>query len=152
MKLVLSLLLSVFALLGVMDAGYITYSEITGNFPPCRPPFACREVLESPWSRIGPIPLYSLGLLYYSVFFVLTIILVTEKTFSFQGKKINLPKILLLLSSFGALFSLWLLFVMGVILKAWCLYCLFSAINCLIIFILSLSRYRNEKEADALYI
>lgn len=142
-KLLFPLLITVLALLGIMDAGFITYSEVTGNFPPCRPPFACRAVLDSSWAKIGPIPLYALGLLYYSVLFILGVLVVTEKHFSLKKRVLHFPKILSVIGILGGAFSLWLLFVMGVILKAWCLYCLFSAINCLIIFILSKATRRS---------
>lgn len=137
MKPLLPLLITMLALLGMMDAGFITYSEVTGNFPPCKPPFACRTVLDSSWSRIGPVPLYALGMLYYSVLFIVGVLVVTETRFSLKKKRLNLPKILCVIGTLGGAFSLWLLFVMGIILHAWCLYCLLSAINCLIIFILS---------------
>jgi uncharacterized membrane protein len=152
MKLLLPLTITILAFLGILDAGYIAHSEITGNLPPCKPPFACREVLESSWSHVGPIPLYALGFLYYLAILVLGFLIVTEQKILMKNKFLNIKKLLAGLSIFGALFSLWLLFVMGVILKAWCLYCLFSAFNCLIIFILSIFFSRKDKESYALHI
>ncbi|MBW7944402.1 vitamin K epoxide reductase family protein [Patescibacteria group bacterium] len=145
MKLILSLLLTVCAMLGILDAGYITYSETIGQLPPCQPPFACREVLESPWSHIGPIPIAAFGLLFYSTMFVLgTLSFMDVRTVAVKGIKINLVGVQALLGLSGFFFSLWLVFVMGVILQAWCLYCLLSAINCFVIFILTTSIFVHE--------
>ena len=47
---------------------------------------------------------------------------------------------------FGAAFSLYLLFIMGVILKAWCLYCLLSAMICIILFMVSSTVYLVAKK------
>jgi len=152
MKLFLSLGLTVLALLGILDAGYITYNEFSGQLPTCKPPFACRTVLDSPWSKVGPIPLAAFGLLYYGTMFALGIVSFMDVKVLSIGKK-RIPVYLLVagLGTLGLLFSMWLVFVMGVILKAWCLYCLLSAINCSMMFILSVILFRNgQKESHTL--
>jgi len=140
MKTFLALLLVVCGILGIFDAGYLTYNEFSGQVPPCRPPFACDTVLKSVWSHIGPIPLSVFGLIFYATIFLLGVLAVLEvKKLTIGKREIYLPFITALLGIFGAGFSLYLVFIMGVILKAWCLYCLFSATNSVIICLLSTS-------------
>lgn len=154
MKLFFSLVLTFLALLGIFDAGYITYSEVTGKVLECKPPFACSSVLDSPWSKIGPVPLAAFGVIYYSWMLLLGILLTLEV----KVPRLNLTLLALVSGSGGFLFSLWLLFVMGVVLKAWCLYCLLSALNCIVIFTVVLSNYllsrqpENTRKPDEVYL
>jgi uncharacterized membrane protein len=161
MKIFLSLFFTVMAMLGILDAGYISYGELTGNLPPCKPPFACREVLDSQWSKVGPIPLAVFGLVFYSVMFTLGILSFMDVEHVKLGKlKIRLHNIIAVLGTMGLIFSIWLVFIMAVLLKAWCLYCLLSAINCSILFILSMVLFKTGRadakdtaeESDALHI
>lgn len=146
MKTFLALVLVFLSILGVFDAGYITYTRISGTIPECRPPFACDTVLKSAWSSVGPIPLSVLGLCFYISIFMLSILAVLELPKISIGKhSIAVPSLILLLGMFGAVFSLYLVFVMGVVLQAWCLYCLLSAANCMMIGIVSTILFRISR-------
>lgn len=150
MKKFFSLLLVVLSLIGIMDASYLTYEELSGQIPPCGAGFDCGGVLNSPWAYIGPIPLSVFGLLYYATVFVIATLnfleidlqmLITSVTksvaFSFPAHQL-----LLYLTTFGFFFSLYLLILMAFVIQAWCLYCLVSAAICISLFITSLSLYR----------
>lgn len=138
MKTVLSLLLVIVSLLGILDAGYITYEKLSGFTPPCTIYFKCDQVLNSSWSSIGPVPLSAFGLLFYGVFFQMGLFFYFEKKgIKIFGYQLRTETLLALQGIFGVTFSLYLLFVMGVILKAWCLYCLLSAATCIILFVIS---------------
>ncbi len=147
MKTLLSLLLVIFTFLGILDASYITYEKLNGIIPPCTPYFKCGEVLNSSWASVGPIPLSALGVLFYSLFFVMSLLFYFGKKevrlFRFH---IRIETFLFLQGIFGAGFSLYLLFIMGVILKAWCLYCLLSAMICIILFVVSSTVYLLAKK------
>lgn len=146
MKLFLSLALTVLSLLGILDAGYITYGEFSGQLPTCKPPFACRTVLDSQWSKVGPVPLAAFGLLYYATMLTLGLLSFMDvKVLSIGRLHVHVYSLIAVLGSMGLLFSMWLVFIMGVILKAWCLYCLLSAANCSMMFILSVNIFRNGK-------
>lgn len=137
-KLFLRLAIVLISFFGILDAGYLTWNEMFHITPPCRPPFACQEVLSSSWSHIGPIPLSMLGIVYYALIFTLGVV------FFLEGEVISLPlkvklrtsELLRLLTTLGIVFSLYLVFVMAFILHAWCLYCVFSASFSLILYIL----------------
>ena len=147
MKTFLSLLLVVFTFLGIFDAAYISYEKLSGNIPPCNMYFKCDVVLNSSWSSVGPIPLATLGLLFYSLFFLTSILFFLGKdTVHVLHYQVQTKTVLAFLGAFGAMFSLYLLFVMGILLKAWCLYCLLSACTCLILFIISAVVYLLGKK------
>ncbi len=133
---ILSLLVPVLALLGVLDASYITYEKFSGVIPPCLPGFACAQVLQSPWASIGPVPLSLLGVLFYT-----TVLVVSSAVFlGFSQIKIgevplSLTMLERLLTRFGALFSLYLVSIMAFLIQGWCLWCLISACICALLFL-----------------
>lgn len=133
---------------GLIDAGYITYNELNGYVPPCNVSgFKCETVLQSQWAHIGPLPIASLGLVYYTIMFVLAVLHLTEVDVRPWGRALaqaagarskeklsqhplaHLTTLdaILLVSGFGFLFSLYLVTLMAFVIKAWCLYCLISA-------------------------
>ncbi len=129
----------VLSLLGILDAGYLTYNKINNIIPPCSSGFQCETVLNSPWANIGPIPLSVFGLFFYAFLFLMASLTLLEKNVHI-GKLKN-EDILLLASTFGGLFSLYLIFIMGVLIKGWCFYCLVSAGVCASIFLLNVIHY-----------
>lgn len=132
MKQTFVLPLVILSLLGILDASYLTYQKINNIIPPCTPGFQCETVLNSPWANIGPIPLSALGLVFYSIVFIFASATLLEKKVKI-GKMDN-EDILMTLSIIGGLFSFFLVFLMGVVIGAWCTYCLISAIICALIF------------------
>jgi uncharacterized membrane protein len=152
-KVFLSLAIIVFSLIGIVDAGYITYEKFLGQIPPCQTAFKCETVLTSKWANIGPIPLSVLGIVFYSAMLLLGIANYLElPELKLGKKKIEVVHLLALLGVFGFLFSMYLVFLMGVILHAWCLYCLISAANCVILFITTQLLQKTCKGIYGVYI
>ncbi len=142
MKIILSLLLVVFTFLGILDSSYITYEKMSGQVPQCNKYFKCGVVLNSQWASVGPIPLALFGTFFYTFFFCMSVMFFLEKKeLHLLGRIIPTKKVLAMLGIFGGMFSLYLIFIMGVILHAWCLYCLLSASICLILSLVSSSLY-----------
>ncbi len=155
MKTALSLLYIVLSMIGIADAGYITVNEylIPGREVVCGPGFDCSSVLDSPYAHIGPFPLAVLGLVFYSTVFILGVLNFLEVDvrpfFNRLANKLKLNKLspirfitthelLVFLTIFGALFSLYLLIVMGYILRAWCQFCLISAGTSMSLFLITI--------------
>jgi len=135
MKTVLALVLVVFSILGVADASYLSWEKLSGTVPPCTASFKCDVVLSSEWSSVGVIPLSVFGILFYLTMLVVSSAWLLGKEQLLLGKYcLSLPKILALLGVAGLAFSVYLSFIMGVILGAWCIYCLISALNCVLLF------------------
>jgi len=106
------------AVLGIFDAGFLTYEHYGGGIPPCTIN-GCETVLTSPYSIILGFPISLLGVLFYlSVLFT---------AFILRKKDTYLIKIILLtITSVGFLFSLYLLYLQVSVIGALCQYCLFS--------------------------
>jgi uncharacterized membrane protein len=149
MKLFLSLLIIICSLLGITDAGYMTYTQAMGIIPPCSPNFRCETVLTSSWSKIGPLHLSNLGVVFYVVFLIVGLIAYFDvNVIKLRRLQLPVPWLLAGWGTFGFLFSIYLITIMGLVINAWCFYCLLSALNCSILFILSwlLFRQLTKKE------
>lgn len=151
-----SLLLVVLAMIGIADAGYISYEEIRGITPTCSPGFSCAQVLDSPYAKIGPIPIAYLGLIYYLISFALAVGWVLElklpQALRKRWPKLDWPEILTLTTAFGFAFSLYLVLLMAVIIKGWCQYCLISAVNSSLLFLLICYYNLMLKKESYIYI
>lgn len=138
-----SLLIIILSIIGIADAGFITYEEIRNIVPPCGNGFNCEAVLTSKFAHIGPVSLANLGLLYYITMFVLAILNYLD--FNLQNikfiknnsflKRIRILDLLLLFSMGGFFFSLYLVSLMAFVIQAWCKYCLLSALSSTLLFI-----------------
>lgn len=131
--------LVVLSLLGILDASYLTYNKLNNIVPPCSGGFACETVLNSPWANVGPVPLSALGLFYYTFLFVIAC--ATMLDHKVRIGKLKNEDILLTVGTIGGGFSLYLVFIMGVMIKGWCLYCLISALLCALIFGVNFGHY-----------
>jgi uncharacterized membrane protein len=128
-KTFISLLFVVIPFLGLFDAGYVTYEIFSDRIPACTPPFQCATFLENDWAYIAGLPLSVYGFIFYTIVLALAIM-------NFLEIK-NARKALRGLATFGFLFALYVTFLMAFVVKAWCLWCLISAITLTILFITS---------------
>jgi uncharacterized membrane protein len=127
------ILLVALSLIGMIDASYISFETLLNKTPACSPPFACTKVLDSQWAYVAGIPLSVYGLVFYLIMFVLSIVYFTDLKSNFYffkqvGEKIKL------LASLGFAFSVYLVSLMAFVIKAWCLWCLISAITTTLLF------------------
>ncbi len=136
---VLTLTIIILSILGMTDAGYLLYQGLTNQIPPCSNAFQCEKVLTSEYAKIGPFPLSAFGLFYYISVFLLTTWMFLEIPIPSKFRWIKkygfrIIDKLQILTSIGFIFSLYLVFIMAFVLKAWCFYCLLSAFISLSIF------------------
>lgn len=158
MKVFLSLLIIILAILGLADASYLTYEKFSGAIPVCGEGFDCGAVLQSPYSQIGPVPLSLLGALFYS-----TVLLAGIDYYLQSGvpkkiaDKLNLKlpfvdrpeHLLLFLTSFGFGFSIYLVSLMGLVIQSWCLFCLLSAATSTSLFVVASALTISNKKTSA---
>lgn len=138
-----ALLIIILSLIGIADSGFITYEEINHIVPPCSGAFNCEAVLTSQYSHIGPISVSNLGLVYYTFLLIFSISNYLDVDFQKIGfvknnaflRRIKPIDFLLLLSTGGFLFSLYLVSLMAFVIHAWCKYCLLSALTSILLFI-----------------
>lgn len=128
----------IIALLGFVDAVYLTTKYYSGNIN-CSIISGCQEVLGSQYSDIIGIPLALLGSLYY------LFVLIAAMLYIDSQNKWAL-KIISIFPTIGFLFSIWLTYLQAYVIKAFCQYCLLSALTSTILFVLSISIIKNKTE------
>ncbi|HEX8558987.1 MAG TPA: vitamin K epoxide reductase family protein [Pyrinomonadaceae bacterium] len=108
------------ALVGLLDASYLTAEHLSGNSVRCMIVTGCDEVLQSSYSTIaGGVPVAALGALAYFAAFSLS----TLAAFGYDGARRLLAPLVALMF----LATLWFLYLQAFVIKAYCVYCLLSA-------------------------
>jgi uncharacterized membrane protein len=132
-----AILAAIVALVGLADAIYLTFHHYTARPVPCSILEGCEMVLTSQYATIAGIPLALYGAAAYLIAFALAVL-------TFLGKR----KAWLLFSlqvTVMSIFTVWLLYVQGVVLEAFCQFCLLSALVTFTLFIIALvSRFRRS--------
>ncbi len=127
----LVLVMMLVAFIGFVDSMYLTASKYFGVPLKCNLTHGCDVVTNSVYSEIFGIGVSPLGVVFYlTIFFGLYAYLETKNQ--------RLLKAVTLLPIGGFLFSLWLTYVQGFILHAWCQYCLLSAACSTTLFVIGL--------------
>ena len=138
------LLLSV---IGLIDSSILTYRHFSTFVPPCTNHilFAdCGKVLSSTYSVVYGVPLAMIGVFYYGVIAIITIITVT-KVIVGQSKKPLFSYLLIIIPTIGFLSSLYFIFLQVFVIKAICLYCMLSALTSTLLFITTQLYFRRER-------
>lgn len=151
MQTVIALAIIILTIFGIADSGYVSYELFNQVIPPCGQGFDCGTVLTSKYAYIGPFSVANSGFVYYLTAFVVSILnfldVDIKKIFSIQHsktlKRLQTIDLLLLLTTIGFIFSLYLVFIMGVVIQSWCTYCLFSALTSVVLF--STVQYYHSK-------
>ncbi len=136
------LILLVFIFIGIADCVYLAYERLSNFIPPCSTGFSfinCSVVLRSHYSIFLAIPVVFWGLTFYFALFVLLWLTFTRnKLFRY---------LFLFFATGGFLFSLYLFYLQAFVIKSYCLYCLVSGLNSLILFVLAqIIFFRERKE------
>ncbi|MEX2436533.1 MAG: vitamin K epoxide reductase family protein [Candidatus Paceibacterota bacterium] len=122
------------ALSGLGVAGYIYYKKSSNSHLICPSGSDCDVVIGSKYSKFLKVPLEYWGISYYvSIIVSYGLFLMIPELRS----GILMPLIIILTSA-ALLFSLYLIFVQGFILRNWCIWCLLSAMMSISIFIAAL--------------
>lgn len=110
---------AIVSLLGLADAIYLTVQHMTGESVRCTIVSGCSEVLSSQYAVVAGVPLALVGAAaYFSVFSLATL-----AAFGYRIAGALLTPLVLLMF----LFSLWLIYLQGFVIGAWCQFCLLSA-------------------------
>jgi uncharacterized membrane protein len=127
----------VLALTGMLSAGYLTYTKFTHSDIACikAEGFDCDLVNASRYSEVYGIPIALLGLLAY-----VTVVVIVMLENRIRFIKNNSPLLLFGVALAGTLYSAYLSYLEAVVLKAWCQYCVISALSMTAIFVISVIR------------
>lgn len=108
------------ALIGIVDATYLTVEHLAGRSVRCMIVSGCDEVLSSSYATIADgIPVALLGALAYFTAFSLA----TLAVFGYDGARRLLAPLVALMF----LATLWFVYLQAFVIKAFCAYCLLSA-------------------------
>lgn len=140
---IIQIIILILSALGVMDAGYLTMTHYLGESVVCNISGSCDVVLTSRYSEFFGVPVSLFGLIMYAIIFVEALKCLIERRFAPN-------KIIFVLSFLGVLFSGYFVSLQAFVLKAWCEYCVFSAVNITTIFVLAIYlnkayRLKNQK-------
>lgn len=127
------LIILIFSTIGIFDTLYISFHASTGKPVKCWlfPKEWCNKVQYSKYSRTFGIPNGYLGLLLYAGIFLFTLFSIyTSMPFTAVA----------VLATVGFLFALYFTFIQAFILRAFCIYCIISAINLTVVFLASMSK------------
>ncbi len=117
---VLEALAAAVALVGVLDASYLTVEHLSGNSVRCMIVTGCDEVLQSSYATLpGGVPVAALGAVAYFTAFSLA----TLSVFGYAGAR----RLLAPLVAVMFLATLWFLYLQAFVIRAFCTYCLISA-------------------------
>ncbi|MBI2454236.1 MAG: vitamin K epoxide reductase family protein [Parcubacteria group bacterium] len=136
----------IIGLVGFADAFYLTVKHYSQSSIFCSVlNNGCDLVTSSRYSAFGGVPIALIGTIYYAFIVLLAALL-------FRQPSSQTVKLLLLVSSLGFLFSLWLLYLQIFVIKALCFYCIISAATSTLIFIISLIySLKNNKNEHQTY-
>jgi uncharacterized membrane protein len=112
-------IMTVFALVGLADAIYLTVAHIAGDYSICGESHGCSVVLGSKYAAVGPVPTAAFGALGYFAVFGLALLA------AFGYRRVRMFLGIVLGSMFTA--TLWLLYLQAFMLREFCPFCLFSA-------------------------
>ena len=125
------------ALVGLIDALYLTLEHLAGRAVQCTLVHGCGEVLGSSYATVGGVPLAAFGAAAYFAVFSLA----TLAAFGYRA----CGKLMLLIVPIMFLFTLWLLYLQAFVIGKFCQFCLLSAVTTTLLFIISLIIYFRRR-------
>ena len=120
------------ALVGVADAAYLTVHHYTNEPVPCSLVAGCETVLTSQYAEVAGIPLAAFGASAYFIAFSLALL-------AAYGNR-SMWTLFGVQASVMAAFAVWLIYLQGFVIGAFCQFCLLSAatsFTLLVIFVIS---------------
>ncbi|MDG5767451.1 vitamin K epoxide reductase family protein [Balneolales bacterium ANBcel1] len=121
----------IIAFIGFADSVYLTASHYIGELPTCTIIEGCDEVALSEYSTIGPVPVSLLGVLFYALMLVWSVVWL-------DLRRKGLFRLMPLVTVPAFLFSMWLVYLMFFVIDAICIYCLVSSGTTTLLMLLSL--------------
>ncbi len=122
--------LIILSILGVFDASYLTAKHYLDGAVYCPIGKSCETVLTSEYSTFYEIPVSLFGAFFYLAILILSLL-------CFETNKKRFIKTMFFLSGMGLAVSAYFFYLQLSVIKAFCFYCVISAIDTLLIFIFS---------------
>ena len=120
---------AILGLIGFINASYLTVERLSGESIKCFIFSGCETVTTSVYANIGPVPISLIGAIFYLIVFVLAIRYL-------ESRNEKILHILHYLALLAALFAVYLVIIQAFILGAFCFYCMISAVDSTLLFII----------------
>ncbi len=119
-------------------SGYLTYEKFSDSNAPCidNGTFDCGTVLNSAYSEIGGIPIALLGLITNLIMLGLLVLETRGQFFQQNGLAL-----LFGVNLFAFLFSVYLVYLQAMVIKAYCIWCLSHELVITLLFIATFIRF-----------
>lgn len=117
-------LLFTLAAIGISETSYLIRKRIAAERPVCPIGENCATVLNSRWNRLFIVPNDVMGLLFYVAVSVIAGFLVIGIEPVYLWKTVLVAAVLS-----GSIFSAYLFYLQWKVIKAWCFWCVMSAIT-----------------------
>lgn len=132
-------LVRVLCVVGIGVAGYLTWTHVVDAKPYCVGASGCADVQDSPYSEVAGVPVSLIGLVGYVVMLTLSLL---------QGRVGGEVGFFLPVLSFGAaligvLYSGYLTYLEAFVIRAWCYWCVTSAVIIAALWVLTLIDLRS---------
>ena len=138
-------LMLVYALIGMAIAAYDCYMIYTGQLLWCPPPIdGCNTVAYSPYGRIYGVPIGYFGLIFYLIMFALAALL----AFGSSSRRLRLG--VLLYTVIGVCGSIGFLYLDLTLIRAFCIYCVISAVLTLLLLLSAIVDFREPVDGHGL--
>lgn len=132
-------MIRILCILGIGVAGYLTWTHLAGTDPYCGSTHSCADVQNSSYSEVAGIPVSVIGLMGYLV--LLTLSLLRGRISAEIG--FYLPVLSFGAALVGVLYSAYLTYLEAFVIRAWCYWCLTSAVIIAAIWVLSIFDLRR---------
>ena len=138
-------LMLVFALIGIAIASYDCYAISTGQLLWCPPPIdGCNTVAYSPYGRICGVPLGCFGLIFYAIMLAFAALL----AFCPSSRRLRLGA--LVYTAIGVASSICFMYLDITLIRAFCIYCMVSAVLTLLLLIFAIVHFRAPVDGHRL--
>jgi uncharacterized membrane protein len=129
--------IAVASLIGLVDSIYLTIEHLSGRSVKCTIVHGCSEVLSSSYASFRGVPLALVGAIAYFIVFSLG----TLAAFNYRFAGRLLPVVV------GVMFltTLWLFYLQAVVIKAFCQFCLLSALVTVVLTVLIILARRIDR-------
>jgi uncharacterized membrane protein len=132
------------ALLGVAVAFYDSYAVYNSQLLWCPPPInGCNEVAASPYARIFDLPVGYFGVVYYLYMFALAALLACDPLA--RGLRIGA----VFYAALGVAFSLYFMVLQIGYIRAFCIYCLISAVTTVLLTVSAIAHFKVTRRPAA---
>jgi len=129
------------SLIGFLDTSYLSAKRFLSSPVTCSFFQGCDQVTTSRFAVIGGVPVAVLGLIYYLIILIGTLIYLDTKR---EAVLYSLAQ----LTPIGFIVSVWFIFLQLIVIKALCLYCIVSATTSTILFVLGILLIRKQRQLN----